>query len=52
MDFDVTLQKLASARAQYETMRRAGAPPAALVDAQVGLLYLRAEMARVRKARR
>ena len=49
MTFESTLHRLATARSQYEAMRSSGAPPAALVEAQVELLYLRAEMARHRK---
>jgi len=49
MSFESTLHQLATARSQYETMRQSGAPPAALVEAQVELLYLRAEMARARR---
>ena len=49
MDFDTMLHKLASARTRYEAMRSAGASPAVLVDAQVDLLYMRAEMARIRR---
>ena len=52
MDFDTMLHKLASARSQYEAMRSSGAPPSALVNAQVDLLYLRAEMARIRREQR
>ena len=49
MNFDTIFHQLASARSQYEAMRVSGAPIGALVDAQVDLLYLRAEMARIRR---
>jgi len=49
MDFDTALHQLSTARTQYEAMRSTGAPINRLVDAQVNLLYLRAEMARIRK---
>ena len=49
MTFDTMFHQLASARSQYEAMRSGGAPISQLVDAQVNLLYLRAEVARLRK---
>ena len=52
MTFDTMLHQLATARTQYEAMRSSGAPISQLVDAQVGLLYMRAEMARIRKEMR
>ena len=52
MSFETTLHQLSSARSQYEAMRSSGAPLSDLIEARVGLLYLRAEMARVRKEMR
>ena len=52
MTFESTLHKLANARSQYENMRSSGASTAELVDAQVALLYLRAEMAQARREHR
>ncbi|MEE8330432.1 MAG: hypothetical protein V3R84_01540 [Acidimicrobiia bacterium] len=52
MSFDTTFHQLASVRSQYESMRSSGAPLSDLIEARVNLLYLRAEMARVRKEMR
>lgn len=49
MDFNTMLHELAAARSRYEDLRSAGAPTGELVDARVGLLYLRAEIARARR---
>ena len=49
MSFDSALQELASARSRYEAMRTSGAALGLLVEAQVDLLYRRAEIARLRR---
>ena len=50
MTFDEIFHQLASARSRYEAMRSGGAPFSDLVEAQVGLLHLRAEAARIRRS--